>query len=273
MFFLPPGSVKSTCGSVVALAWIMGKKPGTRIILSSYGSDLARKHGRRARQVARSKEFEKIFGTKISNDTSAADEWAIDNRSENLACGILSGITGNRADGIIIDDPVKGRREADSETVQQRTWDVYQEDLRTRLVPGGWEIIIQTRWSESDISGTILPKEYNGETGRIACRDGRDWWVVCIPTECERIDDLLGRKPGEMLWPEWFPKEHWEPYKLNARTWSAMFQQRPQPPEGSYFKRDWFKRYAPDELSLPVQVRVVRLCCNIREGQRACRFH
>jgi len=238
----------STYGSVVAPTWAMGRFPGTRVILASYGSDLARKHGRRARQIARSERYKSIFSTNISVDTSAADEWALTNTSEYLACGILSGITGNRAHGIIIDDPIKGRQEADSETVRQRSWDVYQEDLRTRLVPGGWEILIQTRWHEDDLAGRLLPKAYNGESGIIHCNDGRDWYVVCIPAECERNDDPLGRQPGEYLWPQWFSEEHFKPFKAVARTWSALFQQRPQPEQGTYFKKEWFKRYHPEEL-------------------------
>jgi hypothetical protein len=121
--------------------------------LASYGSDLAKKHGRKARQIVRSEDFKAVFKTTISKDTSAADEWAAENGSGYLAGGILSGITGHRAHGIIVDDPVKGREAADSEAIQKKTWDAYNDDLRTRLIPGGWEIIIQTRWSDNDLSG------------------------------------------------------------------------------------------------------------------------
>lgn len=233
-------------GSVVAPTWAMGKFPGLKIILTSYGSDLAKKHGRKARQVVRSKGYAPIFETQISTDTSAADEWALENGSEYMAGGILSGITGNRANGLIIDDPIKGREQADSETIRQKTWEAYQDDLRTRLVPGGWEIIIQTRWHEDDLAGRILPEKYDGESGLIRCRDGRDWYVVCLPAQCERDDDPLGRQAGEYLWPEWFTPEHFEGFKSQARTWSALFQQRPQPEDGTYFQRDWFRWYNPD---------------------------
>jgi len=245
MIFLPPGSAKSTYGSVVAPTWAMGRFSGTKIILASYGSDLARKHGRRARQIVRSKEYQAIFETEISKDTSAADEWALQNGSEYMAGGILSGITGNRAHGIIVDDPVKGRKEADSEVVQESTWNAYQDDLRTRLIPGGWEIIIQTRWSENDISSRILPEDYDGETGLIDCRDGRQWYVLCLPAQCESKDDPLGRKIGEYLWPEWFTPEHFEGFKKLPRTWNGLFQQRPTGDDGTFFKKEWFKRYRP----------------------------
>ncbi len=51
------------------------------------------------------------------------------------------------------------------------------------------------------------------------------------------------------MWPEWFPESHWKPYKTNPRTWSALYQQRPQPDEGTFFRREWFRNDpAPREL-------------------------
>jgi predicted phage terminase large subunit-like protein len=243
MVFMPPGSAKSTYGSVVAPTWYMGKFPDRRIILASYGSDLARRHGRRARYIARQSAYKSIFGAGISAETSAADEWALSNGSEYFAGGILSGITGNRAHGLIIDDPVKGREDADSETIQKKTIDAYQDDLLTRLVPGGWIVIIQTRWSMGDLAGRILPENWAGESGDILCRDGQTWRVLSLQAQCERADDPLGRGVGEYLWPQWFTDRHWAIFKKQARTWSALYQQVPIADSGDYFKKDQLNRY------------------------------
>lgn len=263
MVFMPPGSAKSTYGSVVAPTYLMGKIPDYRIILASYGGDLAKRHGRRARQIASSKQYSSIFSgfeqnpvaVAISRATSAADEWAITNGSEYLAFGILGGVTGSRAHGLIIDDPVKGREQADSPTIRKKTWDAYNDDLLTRLIPGGWVCIIQTRWHEDDLAGRILPKNYAGESGMIKCRDGKVWEIINLPAQCEREDDPLGREVGEYLWPEWFDEEHWETFKQQSRTWSALFQQRPRPDEGGIFKEAWCKdRYnvIPDAADIIV---------------------
>lgn len=235
MVFMPPGSAKSTFASVVAPAWLMGKHAGYRIILASYGSDLARRHGRRARQVCKQSGYVAVFNAGISADTSAADEWALTNGSEYLAGGILSGITGNRAHGLIIDDPVKGRDEADSAVVRKKTLEAYQDDLLTRLVPGGWVVLVQTRWHEADLAGSILPEKYDGRSGVVECRDGQRWEVLCLPAEAERDDDPLGRERGQMLWPEWFDDQHWSNFRSNPRTWSSLYQQRPAPETGGYF--------------------------------------
>lgn len=243
MIFMPPGSAKSTYASVVFPSKFLGKKAGRKVILASYGDDLARKMGRRTRSIVRQARYKGIFGCELSAESQAANEWSLTNGSEYMACGILSGITGNRAHGIIIDDPVKGREQADSETIRQKTWDAYEDDLKTRIIPGGWIVIIQTRWHENDLSGRILPDDWDGESGSILCKDGNVWEVICLQARCEVDNDPLGRKRGEYLWTEWFDRKHWAQFEQNRRTWSALYQQRPTSQEGTFFKREWFRRY------------------------------
>ena len=255
MVFMPPGSAKSTYCSVVAPTYFMGRRPDSRIILASYGSDLARRHGRRARQIVKSTGYSALFSCGISASTSAADEWALTNGAEYLAGGILSGITGNRAHGIVIDDPVRGREQAESETIRKKTWEAYNDDLLTRLIPGGWVVLVQTRWHEDDLAGRLLPKNYAGQSGMIECRDGRVWEVINLPAQCERDDDPLGRRVGDYLWPEWFDEGHWATFRAQSRTWAALFQQRPRPDEGGVFKEAWCReryRVIPDAANVIV---------------------
>lgn len=239
----PPGSAKSTYSSVVFPTHFLGRFPGRSVILASYASDLPKKFGRRARSIVNQSIYKRIFDTGLSAESGAVDEWALMNGSEWMAAGILTGITGNRVDGVVWDDLIKGREQADSEVIRQKTWDAYFEDLLTRKKPNGWEVGITTRWHEDDIAGRLLPAEYNGESGWVKGRDGNDWYVVCLPAECERDDDPLGRRIGDILWPEWFTKEHFAPFKRNARTWNALFQQRPAPESGDFFQADWLKHY------------------------------
>lgn len=242
MLFAPPGSAKSTFANVVFATWFMGKKKRRNVISSTYGAELARRQGRKSRSIIRQPIYKEIFKTELSGESSAADEWALTNENEYMAGGILTGITGTRADLLIIDDPVKNRQDADSDTVQNRTWEEYNDTLKTRLKPHGRIVVIQTRWSESDLAGRILPEDWNGESGWVQGRDGDRWYVLCLPAQADRKDDPIERKIGEYLWPEWFPESHWQPFKANGRTWSALYQQKPTPEEGTYFQRAWFKR-------------------------------
>jgi predicted phage terminase large subunit-like protein len=241
MVFMPPGSAKSTYASVVFPSKYLGAAPSRKLILASYGDDLARKMGRRTRSIVKQPRYAGIWGCGLTAESSAAQEFALSNGSEYMACGILGGVTGNRANGIIIDDPIKGREQANSETVRAKTWDAYEDDLKTRLIPGGWIVLIQTRWHEDDLAGRILPTGWNGESGKILCKDGNEWDVLCLQARCEVDNDPLGREQGEYLWPEWFDRKHWDQFEQNARTWSALYQQRPSPLDGDLFKPDQIK--------------------------------
>lgn len=256
MVFMPPGSAKSTYASVVFPTWFMGRYPGKQVIHTTYATPLAEKFGRKCRAICKSKEFYELFNTKLTEGNTAAADWSLNNTSTYMCGGILSGITGNRADGLIIDDPVKGREEAESPTMREKTWEAYDDDLDTRLKPSGWQIIIQTRWHELDLSGMILPEDYNGQSGWIKSKSGTDWYVLCLQAECECADDPLGRKIGDFLWTDWFPVAWWQQKKREkgARSWASLYQQRPSPEDGEYFKRDWIRWY--DNKPNPATLRI-----------------
>jgi predicted phage terminase large subunit-like protein len=244
MGLMPPGSGKSIYSSVVFPTHFLGRFPKRSVIIASYASDLPKKFGRRARSIVTQPIYRRIFDATLSETSSAVDEWALTNGSEWMAAGILTGITGNRVDGIIWDDLIKGREAADSKVQRDKVWDAYMDDLQTRRKPTTWEVGIITRWHEDDPAGRILPADYNGESGMIKGQDGNDWYVVCLPAVAERDDDPLRRKPGEILWPEWFTEQHFAPFRRNARSWSALFQQRPAPDTGDYFDAEWLRPYS-----------------------------
>lgn len=254
MGFMPPGAAKSTYAVHLFSPWFLGRKPNRSVIVATYATSLAEKHGRKARAVCRQPVYAEIFGgTTLDPERKAVAEWGLTNNSEWMGAGVLAGVTGNRADLVIIDDPVKGREEADSEQIRTKTREEFNDSIRTRLKSGGAIVIIQTRWHEDDLAGGLLPEGYDGQSGPVLCRDGEIWEVVSIPAQAERDDDPLGRKKGEYLWPEYWPEDHWNQFRVNPRTWSALYQQRPKPDEGTYFERSSFKRFT--EQSLPKSLR------------------
>ncbi|MDE2098498.1 MAG: terminase family protein [Patescibacteria group bacterium] len=248
LIMAPPGSAKSTYASVVTPPWVLGRSPGSRIISTSYASTLAQRQSRRARQIAASQLYRDLWDEVPVIVKDADPEWTMTNGSELLAAGITAGITGNRANGAIIDDPVAGREEADSPAMRKKILDAYQDDLLTRLLPGAWIIFIMTRWNEQDLAGEILPYDYKGQSGMILCRDGLWWEVLNIPAKAEHVDDPLGREPGEYLWTDYYPPKHWQMFEYGIgperqRTWASLYQQRPTPQGSGQFTRDMIRLY------------------------------
>lgn len=242
MVFMPPGAAKSFYANVMFSAWYVGKYPSKKLITASYGQEVADKWGRRVRSIVKEPDYLDVFGTQLKQESQAAGRWELTNNSEYYAVGVGGATTSYRADLAIIDDPVKGREDADSETMRNKTREWYKSDLWTRLKPNAAIIIIMTRWNEDDLAGWLLEEMERG---------GEKWEVISLPMLAEE-NDPMGRAIGEPLWPEWFTDEMIEQARRDARTWSALYQQRPAPEEGSFFRKDWFKYYdkLPDNLRI-----------------------
>ncbi|MDO9338110.1 MAG: hypothetical protein Q7T61_17070 [Caulobacter sp.] len=248
MGFMPPGSAKSTYAVDVFTPWFLARGRNRSVLVVTYATALAGRRGRKARSVTRQPVFQALMDVVPEKGRASAIDWGLSNGGEWMGAGMLAGITGNRADLVVIDDPVKGRAEADSALIRKRTREEFDDTVRTRLKSGGRIVLIQTRWHEDDLAGSLLPEDYDGRSGPVLCRDGETWEVVSIPALAEREDDPLGRRVGDWLWPEYWPADHWGQFRLNPRTWNALYQQRPRPEEGGYFERRCFQRFQEHEL-------------------------
>jgi len=195
MFFMPPRHGKTTTISKMFPAWILSAAPYLRLIATSYGSKLASRNSRFVRNLIVSPSYQQQFpGVRLAEDTAAVDEWDIAQHGGGMiAAGIGAGITGHGGNIIIIDDPVKSRAEAESETYRQHGMDWYNDDLLTRLEePGGAILLMMTRWHTADLAGYLLNDDFE------------NWIVVDFPAIAEE-NDALGREPGEVLWAERYP--------------------------------------------------------------------
>lgn len=196
-------------------------------------------------KITRSRPFKTEKDTVALVERVRKPALVYDLQVEGTECFFANGVLVHNCG--ILDDPVKGRENADSETEREKIWQWYLSDYFTRLKPNSSQIIIQTRWHESDLAGKLLPEGWNGESGEFVGYGGQKWTVLCLPAQA-RKNDILGRKEGDWLWPEWFTPEFWENTKSvqtsqDARNWTSLYQQTPRPEEGIFFKRDWFKRY------------------------------
>jgi predicted phage terminase large subunit-like protein len=250
MVFMPPGHAKSTYASKAFPARYLGKHPDHQIIAGSHTRGLAKAFGRGVRHILKSREWS--FGdVTLSADSSGDGEWRTNKDGGYFAVGAGGGVHGRRANGVIIDDPYRNRKDADSKTIREAVLQWYKIDLRTRLKPDGWIILIQTRWRPDDVSGSILPKTWSGETGWVTSTEGERWYVLCLPAIAEK-NDPLGRKVGEPLWPEYYRHDLLMAQKgaMSARDWDALYQQKPKPDEGAIIKIGWWNPWGDREIAL-----------------------
>jgi hypothetical protein len=234
MIFMPPRHGKSELASKRFPAWCLGRKPERQIIAASYNSDLANDFGRNVRNLVAEPEFQHVFpAVSLAPDSQAANRMNTNHGGAYVAAGVGTAVTGRGAHIALIDDPFKDREEADSERRRELVWDWYRSTLYTRLMPGGAIVLIQTRWHEDDLAGRLLEQE-------------RDQWEV--------LELPALNAHGEALWPEWYDVPALQRIRdtIGPREWSALYQQRPQPDEGTFFQRAWFNEHDyPSDKPVP----------------------
>ena len=226
MVLMPPGSAKSTYGSLLFPAWWFTQHPNSSVIATSHTTSLAEHFGRQVRELVR--EYGDELGYELHRaGRQAAGHWQTTGSGEYFAAGIRGPLTGRRADLIIIDDPIKSQADADSPTLRERLWNWYRFDLTTRLKPRGRIVLIMTRWHEDDVAGRLL------------AQNAFEWNLIRLPALAEE-NDPLQRQPGGALWPDWEDESALLRRRdtIGERAWSALYQQSPRPIVGSLFKTD-----------------------------------
>jgi predicted phage terminase large subunit-like protein len=225
MIFVPPRHGKSEMVTVRYPVYRLECDPAMRVIVGAYNQTLANTFSRKSRRIAQAR-------LDLSGERLAVEQWDTAAGGGLRAVGVGGGVTGQGGNLIVIDDPVKNREEAESETYRNRTYDWYTDDLYTRLEPGAAMILIMTRWHEDDLAGRILASE-----------DGPNWTVINLPA-IARENDPLGRQVGEALCPERYDVAALEERRrvLGEYAYSALFDGSPQPAEGGLIKREWLAK-------------------------------
>ena len=237
MICMPPRHGKSMAVTETFPSYFLGRFPDRRVMEVSYNDTFAQKFGRKNREKI--EEFgSPLWNIGLSQVNHSASNWDVDRRRGGMiSVGFGGAATGEGADLLIIDDPIKNRAEADSKTMRDRIWDEYTSTFSTRIHPGAAIIVIMTRWHEDDLCGRLLNPEY--------C-DVEDWEILKLPAMAEDENDLLGRAEGEALWPEHGYDEDWlrrQKGIIGSYAFAGLYQQRPAPAEGGILKRSWFQFY------------------------------
>jgi predicted phage terminase large subunit-like protein len=252
---IPPQHCKTESVTVRYPLWRMLREPGIRVGIACYNQNYTAKQSRKTRKIARGLGLE--FG-----ETVQMGEWSLANGSTFVARGAGVGIAGEPLDLLVIDDPFKNRKEADSPTIQERVYEWYMDDVTPRIQKAGAIIIIHTRWGANDLIGNIQKSA-----------EARDWRYVRLSalaeTQEERdkanakvglpagLPDPLNRLPGEALCPDRYPQEELEGRRrVEGIGFETVYQQNETARGGNFFQRDWFP--VVDRLPANAEFRIVR---------------
>lgn len=235
MVNMPPRHGKSELITRATPPWFLTRFPDKRVIVTGYEAEFAADFGADARNYIASHPE---LGVNLDPSTAAKNNWNIEGHTGGMkTAGAGGAITGKGAHLFVIDDPVKSAEDADSETVRRKQWTWWQGTIIPRLEPGGIIIMVMTRWHEDDLAGRCLLNEPD------------EWAQLSFPAISDHAEglDVLGRAPGEALWPERYPLSYLETVRngMGSRWWNAEYLQRPSVEGGNMFRAENFRYWSP----------------------------
>lgn len=246
---VPPQHGKSYTVTETLPSWFLGKHPQDAVIICSYDGTIAEGFSRKNRDKFNEYATD-VFRVLPNDQVQGVALWETKDGGRCRAAGLKAGITSYGAELFIIDDPIKNKEAAQSETILAKIHGEMGPSVQSRIHPGGKLIVIQTRWVENDVIGYIEEKwsEYI-------------WKTINLPCECEdEANDPLGRKLGEALMGEHLGDKN-IPAKIKndnewlkskkaliiagdgEYTWNALYQGHPSAQNGNLFQEHWWQLY------------------------------
>ena len=226
---MAPRHTKSEFASFLFPAWMMGRNPKMKIIQATHTTELAVNFGRKTKNLIDSDEYKTIFPeVKLAADSKASGRWDTSAGGMYYAVGVGSNLAGRGGDLVIIDDP-HSEQTAMSANGFEDAWDWYTGGPRQRLQPGGSIVLVQTRWSEKDMTGQLIK-----QMGKDPKAD--QWEVIELPAI---FDDETP------CWPEFWSLEDLSAVRASIppSKWNAQYQQNPTGEENAIIPREWWNKW------------------------------
>ena len=234
---MPPRHTKSEFASYLLPAYIMGRRPTTKIIQATHTGELAVRFGRKVRNLMELDTYQQLFdAVQLKADSKAAGRWDTNHGGEYFAVGVGGAMTGRGADLLIIDDP-HSEQDAQSQLALDNAWEWYTSGPRSRLQPGGAVVIVMTRWGTKDLTARLIKAQTS--------HNADQWEVIEFPAVFDE-----GEENERPLWPSFWKLEELKAVRasLSVQKWNAMYQQRPTADEGAILKREWWNVWEHDYM-------------------------
>lgn len=239
---IPPRCLKSVTVAVAYVAYILGHNPEAKIIVASYGLDLARKHSDDCRRVMSSRWYQQMFpATRLARKGNTSEEIRTTRGGSRKAVSIGSSVTGHGADYIIIDDLLKAG-DANSEAELLRAQEFIEGSLLSRFnnQAEGRVVMIAQRLHELDPPGYLLDKGTYRHLNLPAIAEENQ-----IVRTGNGEGQIHRRQPGDLLFPERLDRETLDRMRreMGSAVFNCQYQQNPIAPDGSPLRWEWFGTY------------------------------
>ena len=241
---LPPRHSKTFLGSICLPAWSLAHRPSAKIIILTYGQDLADKNAYAIRGILRSEWFKQAFQTRIKKDRAKLADFVTAEGGVVRSLSIQGGVTGLGADFIIIDDPVE-IKDCDNAKWLARVNALFDDEIQTRLdnPKKGCIVVIAHRISEDDLPGHVLQKRR---------------WDIKLPLIARRRreydlgdDEVWERKKGELLRPDAFTKQDVRRLRCSKQPgFETLYQQNPGGRDRLSIKAEFFLAFSAADLPM-----------------------
>jgi len=226
---MPPRHTKSEFASYLFPAWMIGRKPTMKIIQATHTTELAVSFGRKVKNLLERDDYKEIFpDANLSADSKASGRWDTKAGGMYYAVGVGSNLAGRGGDLIVIDDP-HSEQTAMSNSGFEDAWEWYTGGPRQRLQPGGAIVLVQTRWSQKDMTGQLIKSMAKDPLAD-------QWEVIELPAIMPS---------GSACWPEYWSLPDLESVKASIppSKWNAQYQQNPTGEDNAIIPRSWWRRW------------------------------
>lgn len=239
---VPPRTAKTLLANIAFTAWVLGRKPGARVVGVSYSQRLSEKIAYKARLLMETEWFMALFPScRLDANQSQKANFMTTAGGGRFSTSVGGVLTGEGGDYILLDDPMNPEEAlSDVKRISGNEW--VDSTVHTRLndLETGRIVCIMQRLHSDDTTGHLM--EQGG------------WHLLKLPAETKKpIDIEIAGKSWRyegLLHEDRLSLETLEELQnsMGSYTYAGQYLQEPVPLGGGEFKADFMQYYASKSL-------------------------
>ena len=285
---VPPGTAKSLLVSVFWPAWVWLHRPQEQTLHVTNHPSLAYRDSKRMSRVVDSAAYralvkfqcermgvgwviDKKSGEtrpwRVGGGTNSVEKWENECQGFRECVSIGSTVTGKRADGLVIDDPIDAKDVIAGSVAQIAARiigvnETYENVLKSRVndANNAYIILIMQRLHVNDLAGHMISK---------GARHVVLPMLSFEPDDPMRHPDDPRPQGGQSIQEDRFSSDTIAQLRQDMvhRHWLAQYQQQPTDADGQLYRRDWLKFHKLDGQRHEFDEVAITVDCTFKDAQ------